>query len=240
MSLQYSDSSLKAGIVEMIDANVGTNSTTYPIGEKTRDVNLALDKVFSLIFQVGGTWQFDDTNHTDYPIITTNLVANQRDYSFVTDGSGNFILDIYKVLVSDEEGNFREILPVDQEGVAPVNYFDGDDATGLPNTYDKTGNGIFLDPIPNYNYTNGLKIYINRTGSYFQTTDTTKKPGFAAIFHEYLALRPSYQFAMRKGLGNMNVLKAEMLEMEADIQNYYKSRERDVEKVLIGKSNNNK
>ena len=23
-------------------------------------------------------WQFDDTNHTDYPIATTNLVANQR------------------------------------------------------------------------------------------------------------------------------------------------------------------
>lgn len=240
MSLQFSDSSLKSGIVEMIDANVGTNSTTYPIGEKTRDINLALDKVFALIFQVGGTWQFDDSNHTDYPIITTNIVSGQRDYSFTTDGSSNLVLDIFKVLVSDSSGNFFEVFPVDQQTIAPVSYLNGQNTTGLPSTYDKTGNGIFLDAIPNYNKTGGLKVLINRTGSYFTTTDTTKKPGFAGIFHEYLALRPSFQFAMRKSLDNMNVLKAEMLEMEADIQNYYKSRQRDEVKVLTGRSNQNK
>lgn len=226
-----------AGIIQAIDDTVGTNSTTYPIASKTRDINLALDKVFSLIFQVGGTWQFDDSNHTDYPIITTNLVANQRDYSFTTDGSSNLILDIYKVMCADSSGNFFEVLPVDQQSNAPATMTDGLNTTGQPFFYDKTGNGIFLDPIPNYNSTGGLKVFINRTGSYFVTTDTTKTPGFAGLFHEYLVLRPSYMYAMRKNLNNMNVLKAEMLEMEAEIQNHYKSRERDVVKTLRGRGN---
>jgi len=123
--MQFSDVANKSGIVELIDANTGSNSISYTIEDKTRDINLALDRVFSLIFSVGGTWQFDDSNHTDYPIITTNLVSGQRDYSFVTDGAGNFILDIYKVMVDDGTGIFRELTPVDQQTVAPANYLDG-------------------------------------------------------------------------------------------------------------------
>ena len=234
MGLYFSGAS---GIVQEIDEMVGTNNTTYPIASKTRDVNLALDKVFSLIFQVGGTWQFDDSNQTDYPIITTDIVSGQRDYSFTTDGSGNLVLDIYKVMVADENGIFFEVFPIDQQGNAPLSMTDGQNTGGSVLYYDKTGNGIFLDLIPNYNRTAGLKIWINRTGSYFTTTDTTKKPGFAGLFHEYLVLRPSYMYAIRKGLANANQLKSEMLEMEQEIQNYYKSRERDVVKTLIGRSN---
>jgi len=233
--MQFSDSANKGGLVELIDANVGTNSISYSIEDKTRDINLALDRVFSLIFSVGGTWQFDDSNHTDYPIITTDLVSGQRDYSFVTDGAGNFVLDIYKVLVDDGTGVFKEIFPVDQQTIAPDNYLDGKNLGNIPNTYDKTGNGIFLDPIPDYNATGGLKILINRTGSYFIKTDTTKKPGFAPLFHEYLALRPSYQYAYRKNLANANVLKAEMNEMEQALITHYDSREKDSRKVLQGK-----
>jgi hypothetical protein len=229
-----------AGIIQTIDDTVGTNNTTYPIANKTRDINLALDKVFSLIFQVGGTWQFDDSNQTDYPIITTDIVSGQRDYSFTTDGSGNLVLDIYKVMVADENGIFFEVFPTDQQGNTPLSMTDGQNTQGSVLTYDKTGNGIFLDLIPNYNRTDGLKIWINRTGSYFTTTDTTKKPGFAGLFHEYLVLRPSYMYAVRKGLSNANQLKAEMLEMEKEIQDHYKSRERDVVKTLVGRSNNYK
>jgi hypothetical protein len=229
-----------AGIIQTIDDTVGTNNTTYPIASKTRDINLALDKVFSLIFQVGGTWQFDDSNHTDYPIITTNLVANQRDYSFTTDGSGNLVLDIYKVMVADEDGDYFEVYPVDQQTNPPITMIDGQDTAGQPFFYDKTGNGIFLDPIPNYSETAGIKIFINRTGSYFSTTDSTKVPGFAGLFHEYLVLRPSYMYAMRKGLSNMQNLEREMLKMESEIQDYYKKREKDVVRNLVGKRNNYK
>lgn len=243
MSLVFSNTTSKNGILQRIEKTCGfqdgdiTGNTTK-LAQFTGDVNVALDRVLSLIFSVGGTWQFDDSNHTDYPIITTNLVSGQRDYTFTSDESGNLILEIYKVFVADDSGDYREILPVDQQSDAPVNYTDGNNTTGLPITYDKTGNGIFLDPIPNYNETNGLKIYINREASYFSTSDTTKKPGFAGLFHEYLVLHPSFYYCLRNGISIRNSIKEELMEMETQIMDFYKMREKDTVKRLTGARNN--
>ena len=172
------------------------------------DINIAIDKVLSMIFSVGGTWQFDDANHTDYPIITTDLVSGQRDYTFTMDQSSNLILEIYRVEIADSDGNFFDIFPVDVASrQAPTSFTDGQNLEGQPYCYDKLGNGIFLDPIPDYSYSAGLRMYINREASYFIATDTTKKAGFAGIFHEYLSLRPSYQFAYRNGKSNAQALQ---------------------------------
>lgn len=243
MSLAFSNTTSKNGILQRIERTCGfqdgdiTGNTTR-LAQFTGDVNVALDKIFSLIFSVGGTWQFDDSNHTDYPIITTSLVSGQRDYTFTSDENSNLILEIYKVFVADDSGDYREILPVDQQSNAPVNYTDGNNTTGLPNTYDKTGNGIFLDPIPNYSEANGLKIFINREASYFSTSDTTKKPGFAGLFHEYLVLHPSFYYCTRNGISIRRELKEELMEMEAQIMDFYKMREKDTVKRLIGARNN--
>lgn len=220
-------------ITELIDRNCKSNSASYTLVDKTADINLALDYVYATIFNCGGTWQFDDSNHTDYPIITTDLVANQRDYSFVADEQGNLTLDIYKVLVKDANGIYQEVIPVDVQSDKNMSgFFDGQNLTGTPTHYDKTANGIFLNKIPSYNSVGGLKIYINREGSYFLTSDTTKKPGFAGLYHEYLALRPSYQYAYRNGLENINVLRDEMLLMEDKIKKHYGKRERDIVRRL--------
>ena len=221
------------------DAGITNNSTLF--SQFTGDVNTSLDKALSIILGVGGTWQFDDSNHTDYPIITTNIILGQRDYSFTVDGNSNLILEIQKVFVSDVNGNFNEVLPVDvASGMASPNYWNGLDTQGLPNSYEKNATGIFLDPIPNYNKTGGLKIYISREGSYFSITDTTKKPGIAGLFHEYLALRPSYQYAIRKELPTANAFEREMLKMEDAMMEYYKAREKDVVKVITPRVNNSR
>lgn len=240
MSLAFSNSANSSGIVELVDDIVKSNSTTYPIASKTRDINLGMDKVLSLIFDAVGTWQFDDTNQTDYPIISTNLVSGQRDYSFTSDANGNLILDIYKVLISDSTGHFTEIKPYDVQSESSItSYTDGQNTGGTPTSYDKTGNGIFLDPIPNYNYTNGLKIYINREPSYFTTSDTTKKPGFAGIFHKYLALYASREYAMRNQLDVLKTLELDIFKMEQSIKDYYGSRERDIpHRLTVAKANN--
>ena len=226
MSLNFTN------ITELIDETVNTDSTTYTLAKKARDINIAMDRVFAIIFETGGTWQFDDSNHTDYPIITTNIVSGQRDYSFVSDEAGNLILDVQKVFIADSSGIFREVSPVDVPSGAPSNYWDGLNTTGQPNSYEKNATGIFVDPIPNYNYTNGLKVYISREGSYFTSGDTTKKPGFAGLFHEYLVLHTCYKFAVRKGLAKAPQLKQDMVEMENAIREHYKRREKDVQKTL--------
>lgn len=245
MSLVFSNTTTKNGIIQNLErtlgfADTGISGNSSLLARFTGDVNLALDKALSTIFQVGGTWQFDDSNYTDYPIITTNIVSGQRDYSFTTDGSSNLILEIYKVFVADSTGLFYEITPVDVPTGAPSNYWDGLSTTGLPNSYDKLGNGIFLDPIPNYNRTAGLKVYVNREASYFSTSDTTKKPGIAGLFHEYLVLRPAYMYAMRNDMSIAKRLEVEMVKMEADMMDYYKGREKDVRKVLTGRSSSSR
>lgn len=222
-------------ICGLIDRNCKSNSSSYSIADKTADINLALDSAWAMIFKAGGTWQYDDSAHPDYPIITTNLVSGQRDYAFVTDEQGNLILDIYKVLVAQPDGTFKEIIPVDVQSDSKdvAGFYDGNDTQGTPTKYDKTGNAIFLDAIPNYTITNGLKVYINREGSYFTTSDTTKKAGFAGLFHEYLALKPSYYYAFRNSLKNTNNLLNELNKMEYAIKQYYGRRERDTKRRMI-------
>lgn len=227
MSLTFSQ------ITALIDRNCKSNSTSYSLADKTADINLAQDFLCAKAIKAGGTWQWDDSNQTDYPIITTNLVSGQRDYAFTTDEQGNIILDVYRVFIAQPNGTFVELTPVDvQSDKDTAGFYNGLNASGTPTKYDKTGNGIFLDAVPNYSITNGLKLYINRESTYFLTSDTTKKPGFAGIFHEYLALRPSYQYAYRNNLKNLLPLQSEMLRMEKEIERYYGSRQRDVKPGL--------
>ena len=238
MSLQFSDTSTKKGIIQKIErlckfTDGYISGNTNLLKEFTADVNIALDEVWAMIFKSSGKWQFDDSNHTDYPFITTNLVASQRDYTFTTDEGGNLILDVYKVMCKDPQGIYQELDPIDQQSdESTQSFFDGRNEEGTPERYDKTANGILLDLIPDYSVTAGLKVFINREGSYFTTSDTTKKPGFAGLFHKYLALAPSYEYAVANGLANKNDIRQEMLELESDIKKHYRDRSKD-ERFII-------
>ena len=234
MSLQFSDTTNKSGIIQVIeryckfvDGWISGNASR--LKEFTSEVNIALDYVWTCIFKVGGTWQFDDSNHTDYPIITTNLVSGQRDYAFTTDENSNLILDIYRVVVAQPDGTLKEITPVDAQSGDYSGFYDGLNIGGTPSKYDKTANGIFLDAIPNYTIANGIKVYINREGSYFLTSDTTKKAGFAGIFHELLALIPAFKYAPEVELKR---IEGRMVKMESDLKDYYGKREKDIRRGM--------
>lgn len=233
MSLQFSDTTNKQGIVQIIYAETGADETSYPIEQVTADVNLTQNFVWETIFECGGTWQYDDSSHPDYPIIMTDLVAGQRDYSFVTDQSGNTILDIYKVMVKQPNGVYVEIKPVDVQSEKDMDsFYNGLNVQGTPTRYDKTANGVFLDFIPSYNSSEGLKIYINREGTYFAKTDTTKKAGFAGTLHEILAIRPAYHYAMRNSLPQTAGLQLRYSILETALRKTYGARNRDEKKGM--------
>lgn len=237
--------------MQLIERNCGFNDgditgNVTRMAQFTGDVNLAIDEILGFMFPLGGKWQLDDSNHVDYPFIETDLISGQRDYTFSTDGSGNVVLDIYKVMVRGRDGIYREIEPQDQQSDGKSSFYDGQNETGEPTRYDKTGNGIFLDLIPNYNWRTaqegqkGLKIFINREASYFTTSDTTKKLGFAHLFHEYLALRPSYQYAYRNSLPTLKTLDYELQKMTKAIKEYYGGREKDIKNRMTPNYQNNK
>lgn len=253
MSLQFSDTINRKGIIQKIEKNCGfdfgdISGNAGLLADFTADVNMALDAIWGIIGQSCGTWSLDDTNYTDYPFIVANLVSGQRDYPFLVDGDGNLILDVFRVMVADPTATFHEIYPVDQKtttshtGNVPNtdSFINGLNATGTPTRYDKTGNSVFLDVIPNYNMNGGIQMFVNREASYFLTSDTIKKPGFSGLYHEYLALRPSYQYASVKGFANAMDLKNQMDILAAQCSQYYSNREKDAPKRLVANVENNK
>jgi hypothetical protein len=238
MSATFNDTTNYKGLVQLYEREIGANrgdisGSTDRLKEFASDVNSALDDFVEMAIKSSGTWQFDDTNFSDYPIITTNLVQGQRDYSFTSDETGNLVLDIYKVLVADADGKYRELTPRDAQSEEDTNgFWNGENTQGSPHEYDKTGNGIFLNPIPNNNVSNGLKVYINREASYFAHTDTIKKPGVPGIFHKYFALRPAQDYARRNNLANHDRIQGEVLRMEQEIQSYFGERPKDERRRL--------
>ena len=137
--------------------------------------------MLAIIFSIAGTWQFDDGDHTKDPIITSNLVSGQRDYHFTDDEQSNVILDILKVMVADSAGKFSDLERVDMVRNAPTTMNDGVNTKGTPSKYALVGNGIFLDYIPDYDYTNGVKLYINRQASYFTSGGTDVVAGIDGL-----------------------------------------------------------
>ena len=255
MSVPFSNTSTTGAIGQIqlcedyCGFNTGDISGNQTFLQKfTSYINLGLDDAWSIVLQATGKWHMDDSNFTDYPIILSNLVSGQRDYPFVSDGSGNIILEIYRVMVADPTGTYHEIYPVDQfqttEKTGNLENTDaminGLNASGTPTRYSKTGNGIFLDVIPNYNSTKGLKVFIDREASYFVTSDGTKKAGFAGIFHQYLALFASEFYAGIKSLANLKKLNADKMQMRRDIQEYYARRDKDTPKRMMPNVENNK
>ena len=231
MSMVYSNTSTRAGIIELLEDLTNTQSATsssYPLATKTRDINNAFAKYMQLAISSAGRWQVDDTNQTDYPIIKTNLISGQQDYSFTVDETGNQILDIERVEILDSAGIAHLLKPLDDKDIQNQAMTEFMKNGGIPLFYDKTSNGIFLYPAPNYNSTSGLKIYTSRTPSYFLSTDTTnKKPGIPDMFHEYLALRPAYYYCLRTGMSIANNYLAEMQDLESRIKEYYRDRNKD-------------
>lgn len=258
MSLQYNDLTNYKGIIQIYEKEAGYNrgdvsGNTDNLKEATADMNLAMDTFQNIAVKASRTWAIGDSNHTKYSIIFFNLVANQRDYAFTTDEQGNLITDIYRVAVANSSGVYNEVNPVDQQSANSNftntdSFIDGRNTTGTPTRYDKTDNGIFLDPIPNYSYGDGIKLLVNREASYFTHSDTTKKPGVHGTLHEYFPLKMALARARRNNLSNYNTLAAEVMKYEGDdsrrivgmIAQVYGQREKDMKGRLIANRESSK
>lgn len=175
-------------IKSRIRRNTKTNDTDYLDADIAVDCNVALDRVASLIMRADNRWQFDDQNETDLPIATTALVSGQQDYSLDTAA-----LDINQVAVKGSDGQWRFLRPIDQSDLRNADLNADDDQ---PLKYDRIANSILLYPTPNYSQDASLRLYFKRGPSYFLSTDTTKTPGFNALFHDLIVLWPSYEYAL--------------------------------------------
>lgn len=250
MSLKFNDTTNLQGLVQVFEQEIGADTgfisgNTERLKKFVAGVNMAWDDYVGVAIKSSGKFQFDDSNHTDYPIIKTNIVQGQRDYTFTIDETGNLVLDVYRVsiLTSATATKYQDIEPIDEQSGRETNLNTEDTTQGVPSAYDKTGNAIRFDFLPSYSSTNGLKVYINREASYFTTTDTTKKPGCPGIHHRYFALKPALDYARRNSLSNYALIREEVVSFEGDVENgvqgsierYFARRSKDERPVMTNK-----
>ena len=235
MNLPFNDATNKTGLCQEVDSICGSDTTKYPLVDKARRANMAMSKFVEIALANDTRWQFDDTNNTDLPIGTTNLIAGQNDYSF-----DNSFLKILKVQCKNEQGDYIDLIPLDVSEVGtPLETLFAE--SGQPVYYDKYAGSVILYPSPSTSVTNGLKVYYQRDATVFLSTDTTKYPGIPSIFHEYIALCMAEPQLLKNVIDvnsqrkyNNYVSKIEKFEQK--IADFYQKRDKDDRKILSAKT----
>lgn len=225
----------KPSLIEDIDFLVGTNSTSFPIADKLRIINKLNYDVTSDILRYQSNWEFDDSNETDFPIATRNLVASQKDYSLPTS-----LVKLVRVEVKDSGGNFQRVNQFDETQVSQaLSEFQKTD--GLPLYYREIGNSIELYPSPSSSattLTSGLKCYYQRVIQDFTTSDASVEPGFSKQFHPILSYGTAYEYAYINKMDIAPALKLRLDELREGLRQYYSSKNREVRPALKVKIRN--
>lgn len=229
----FSDTSTKLGLVEDVDFLVSTDSTSYPTAQKTRNINNWYYKTIAWILEASGTWEWDDSNYTNLPIATANLVAGQEDYTLpAATSGGNFstFLKLQGVSILNSAGDLVKLSLIDESQFPHSDIEEVFETDGLPRFYKEIGNSIKLFPAPaaaDVTTTNGIKFYFQRTMDEFAASDTTQQPGFSAQFHRILSLGAAFDYAIAKGLPNAKALREEVEQLKVQLQTFYADRNRD-------------
>ena len=231
----YSDTSTKQGLLQECEFWTGFGDagiTGNPIlkAQFTNRLNRRYEQALSKLGAGSRIAQIDDTNYTNQPFSTFNIVSGQNDYQFLTDADGNTITDITAVLIL-ESTTATDFVKLDSLTLDGVNYQSNNSSghlgssitdaelilspnasnTGVPTGYLERNNTIFFDKIPNYSKTAGGKLFYKRVPSYFTTSDTTKAPGFDQTHHQMLALGASYDFMLIKGFNATLITRVEAM-----------------------------
>jgi hypothetical protein len=220
--MNFSDTTNKNGIIQTIEFWCGMSDGEIS-GETTKlkiftsRVNSGFDRILPLVLSDTDALKWDDSNHSDLPIGTINIVSGQADYTIEQDDNTLDILRIAKVriLQSSTATQYADVETI---------YLSHDDAydamspnsqdTGVPSKVLIKGNSVFLSPKPNYVATAGIKLFFEREQSYFASTDTTKEPGIPKMSHELLALYPSHDWLLIYKPDNTSLISR----VEAQIQ----------------------
>lgn len=206
--MQFYDTTNKRAICQAIDRICDSDDTSYPRLDKTAEVNDGLEEIAGrIIAETGNAWiEWDDTNQTDLPTGTGNLVEGQEAYSFSSE-----YLRIKRIKIKDTNGKWHPIKQIDQQlwqNTTIEQHFGTDDSgdpnTGLSEYYDILGDTIRLYPAPtatSCTLTAGLKMDFVRTCTFFTAVATTavdtKEPGIPSPYHKLLVYRGSLPYCLK-------------------------------------------
>lgn len=187
-------------------------------------------KVAVAILEAQDSWDWDDTTKSDYPIATTPLIANQRDYTFPVSLK---ILKIKRIDITYDGVNWNQATAIDSGALnIPLGNDDHTDqqfSLSQP-AYDAKTNSIWVYPrATQAQVTAGAQIRLEffREFDKFATTDTTKIPGIDPAFHRLLAIGAAADYAIARGLERKDDLYALFTNTKEELKRYYSHKNID-------------
>ncbi len=207
----------------------------------TARLNRRLDKYFGMLGAGSRLSKIDDTNYSEHPFSTFNIVSGQNDYEFLTDEDGNSISDITAVLIRQSTGPYVKIeqLTLDHKDAELI--MSPNAKPGIPTRFIERNNTIFLDPVPNYARDDGGKLFYKRVPSYFTTGDTTKEVGIPFNFKEMPCIGAAYDWCLVNKSNNQMLItriEAELDRLEREFRVYNELRSPQKGGFIIKQQNN--
>lgn len=236
----FSDNINNSGIVERTRKTTRTSIDQWSNQDIANSCNDYLDFVTGYAIATDKRFRWDDTNHSKMPIGKLDLNSGQSEYSFLLDGQGNKILNLIGVEVKKEDDTWKRLDEVDFVEMEQA-FGAYKTIAGTPEEYDKLNDNVLkLFPAPSYSKTAGLRLFFQRTGSYFLGTDTSKEPGIAPILHRGFVIASSYDCALALGLENLQPLSVELEKERQKVIEYFSSRNTDVRQRMQAQRQNNR
>lgn len=243
MAKPFNDTAGGTGIIQLIEQNIfgdtgygQISGNVQRLQQITNWVNEGRNRYTLIALQSDGKWQVDDSNYSDYPFATTDLIANQQDYQFLVS-----MVDILSVEVLNSGKVWYTLSEVDEQEMANdhVSMTQRFIVPSQPWVFNRTANSIFLLPAPNYNMrliqegASGLKVKYQRPPNYYIYSDTSKTSGFAELLDEYVADYATWKYMMPKQIGAKVDFKTNVDNYEQVlIPGLYLKREKDTTKRL--------
>lgn len=200
------------------------DTNAFSTTDRLVSINNWYDKLHSIILESQAEWDFDDSNATDLPIGTTDLVASTKSYALP-----ETLYRLNKLEINYGSG-FIKANPIDLNETGLSEDELSAEAT-VDNPYYRTfGRTFTLYPTPTSAVTGGIKLYYDREVDDFSSSDLltgTKKPGLDRLWHDYIALGASLDGAIKFNLVNKGDLSNMINDMETRIRKYYGRRQVD-------------
>ena len=224
----YNDVTNLSGVIQEVerltDLGFGyISGDTSRMKEFTSMINQDSRRILSLIMNATSNWQYDDSNNTNLPSGTTDLLLGQSKYLLHPEA-----LTVQRIEVA-KDGQWSKLKPITKEMVNQgLDEFMS--SNGTPSYYRLVNNTIELYPAPDYNENNALKVYFDRDVVDFITSDTTKTPGFASHLHQLLPLKTAIRWLKTKQPTSPS-LSAYLLDeqrIEAELVKFYATRFKDL------------
>lgn len=191
-----------------------------------RQVNYSLDKYTYLAITSDGKAQVDDTTNDDISRATATLDAGKNKVKL----GGDFITWSY-IEIENSAGERWRLKPYDQRFNEETTTSSAN--TGRPSRYDYYGGHFYFDKYADQAYT--VRAHYNRAFNHVSVDNLSATIGIPTIHAEYLAVSGAAKLALANNDPSYTSLKREVMEMEEDIVDFYRTRDEDMPQVLQAK-----